>query len=117
VIVFAAEDGEAPTVRVPSVLEKVPFVLKQTISVSNVKSDGMPASDRKAALLIKANSLNLSEEALSNLIAMLGPRYSTNSGQIKLVADRYSTFEQNRDYLLNVMKTLIETASDFPPRP
>ncbi len=70
----------------------------------------------KVTLRVQVTDLGLEPEAIEKLCILAGPRYKSKHGELKLVGKRYPTKELNKQYLKQLLATLItesKKADDF----
>jgi small subunit ribosomal protein S35 len=70
---------------------------------------------RKVVLSVKLGTLTLSERARKKMIELAGSCYDETSDTIRLVGKRCPTREQNRDYVMYLLKVLYLESNKVEP--
>ncbi|GAB7345801.1 hypothetical protein MBLNU457_4062t1 [Dothideomycetes sp. NU457] len=70
-----------------------------------------PAS-RKVVVEFKPHQLNLSKQEMNKLVKLAGPRFSPETGLVKMSCESFETQAQNKRYLGDTIQGLIAEAKD-----
>jgi len=70
-----------------------------------------PAS-RKVVVEFEPHNLNLSKQEMNKLIKLAGPRFSPETGLVKMSCESFETQAQNKRYLGDTIQNLIVEAKD-----
>lgn len=73
--------------------------------------------NRKAEARVHVRDLQrvfeLDEKAIAHVVCLVGKRYNTGTGQIRLVCERYPLREDNRKYIMKIIDALVAEGKRF----
>lgn len=96
-------------------------ILRWTLRTVIAAGPSHHPANKKAKLQVYLRDLQeqkgLSEEALQHIARIAGPRYKPANGELTLTSERYEHREDNRRYLMKVLKDLMQEGQRAFPSP
>jgi len=71
--------------------------------------------ERKVLLRVRVDRLNLSPVSKERLLSIVGPRYNSETGILKLVGDSFPNKQQNTTYVFHLLRQLLNDAMQVDP--